>query len=184
MIRRSLGFAYLALGRVDQDAGQLDRARGRAEQALTLLEQFGDRRAVALALADLGSTATAQRDFASAYHHLVLSLRTQEEIGDIVGIAMVQDRFAALAAAQGQAAVHSGWAERRQHCAIRPDRAFRRSCRGSWMSSSSGCVGRWGRWPTRPSLPGERYRAKRRSRSPGNDSVLAGRRKAIEARRC
>ena len=100
--RRAQGFAYLGLGRIEQQAGEI--ARARTQHGLSLLKQYGDRRAVALALADLGSIATTERDFACAYQHLVLSLRMQEEIGDAAGLAMVLDRCAAFAAAQGQAA--------------------------------------------------------------------------------
>src|SRR5262249_54871654 len=101
---RSLGFTFMNLGRIHQAAGDLERARERTQQALGLLEHDADRRAVALALADLGSIDTSRRDFSAAYQHLARALRTQVDVGDQVGIAMIMDRFAELAAAQGDAA--------------------------------------------------------------------------------
>src|SRR5207237_8796623 len=83
---RVLGSLYLELGMMEQETGQHERARGASERALALLEECGDQRGVAIALAILGNAATARREFIAAYHHLARSLATAQgsvEPGDI-----------------------------------------------------------------------------------------------------
>jgi DNA-binding CsgD family transcriptional regulator len=95
-------YLYLSLAAVLRDKGNYDGARTLGESGLKLLELYTDRRAVGLMLVDLGSTATAQRDFPAAFDFLSRSLRLNEEMGEPSGIAFVFDRFAVLAAALGQ----------------------------------------------------------------------------------
>jgi ATP/maltotriose-dependent transcriptional regulator MalT len=94
--------AWLYLARVLRDRGDLEAARQHAETAFEHLEKDVDRRGFALMLAELGTIATAQHDFRRAYEHLTSSLRVNQGLGEVLGIAFAFDRLAELASAQGQ----------------------------------------------------------------------------------
>jgi non-specific serine/threonine protein kinase len=94
----------VGLGAMAHELGDYERARRLTEHGLALLERSPDRRGVAIALANLGSTRTAQRAFGDAYRHLSRGLRICEDLGEPGSTAFVLDRFAILASAQGQAA--------------------------------------------------------------------------------
>jgi non-specific serine/threonine protein kinase len=94
--------AWMFLARVMRDKGDLDAATEHAETALKHLERDVDRRGLALMLNELGTIRTARRDFGQAYEYLMSSLRINQELGEVLGIAFVFDRLAALASAQGQ----------------------------------------------------------------------------------
>jgi predicted ATPase/DNA-binding CsgD family transcriptional regulator len=96
------GLFDVGLGSVAHDAGDYERARRVTERGLALLESTHDRRGVAIALANLGRTLTAQREFAAAYGYLRRSLAIWQELREPGSIAFVLDRFAVLASAQGQ----------------------------------------------------------------------------------
>jgi DNA-binding CsgD family transcriptional regulator len=98
------GMFDVGLGAVAHELGDLERARSLMQQGLVLLEGSPDQRGVAIALANLGNTRTAQREFSDAYSHLSQSLRICEDLGEPGSTAFVLDRFAILAAAQGQPA--------------------------------------------------------------------------------
>jgi len=96
------GLVKLDVAEAARDTGDYERAQALAESALQLLEREDDRRGVALALAHLGSTATARRDIKGAYDHLSRSLRLNYELSDPHGLAFVFDRFAVLASVMGR----------------------------------------------------------------------------------
>ena len=79
------------------------RSRSRvAEEGLAIVEGEPDGRALAIMLAELGTIATAQRDFRGGYDALARSLSVNEAIGEPSGFSLVFDRFAVLASAQNQ----------------------------------------------------------------------------------
>lgn len=92
-----------SLAVVAHDLSDDDRARGLALAAVDLYRQDGHRRHEALALANLGSIATAQGDYPGAASYLGASLSLQRELGDPAGMAFVLERHVGLAAAMGQA---------------------------------------------------------------------------------
>jgi predicted ATPase/DNA-binding CsgD family transcriptional regulator len=94
--------AWMFLARVMRDQGDLDAATEHAETALKHLERDVDRRGLALMLTELGTIETARRDFGQAYEHLMGGLRVNQELGEVLGVAFVFDRLAALACAQGE----------------------------------------------------------------------------------
>jgi non-specific serine/threonine protein kinase len=94
--------AWMYLARVMRDRGDLDSAKQHAETAFKHLEKDADRRGFALMLAELGTIATGRHDFRQAYEHLMSSLRVNQELGEVRGIAFVFDRLAELASAQAQ----------------------------------------------------------------------------------
>jgi predicted ATPase/DNA-binding CsgD family transcriptional regulator len=99
-----IGLSTIALGVVMQDRGDNAAARSLYERAAATCREPGDRRALALALANLGGAAAAERDFAAAHCSLAESIAVQQELGDLAGVAFVLERYAGLAAAQDQPA--------------------------------------------------------------------------------
>ena len=92
----------LSLASVLREMGAYDRARAVAEEGMAIVEGEPDGRALAVMLAELGTIATAQRDFSGGYDALSRSLRVNEAIGEPSGFSLVFDRFAVLASAQNQ----------------------------------------------------------------------------------
>ncbi len=92
--------AYVTLGVMLQELGDYDAAQSCTEAALVRFRQHGNRREVALVLANLGSIAVARGDMVAANERLRECLVIQQELIDAAGIALVLERFAALAAGQ------------------------------------------------------------------------------------
>jgi hypothetical protein len=84
------------------DQGEYDAAQSQTETTLAFFRRQGDRRGEVLALASLGSVASARGEFATAWERLGESLAVQRELADTAGIAFVLERFAGLAAARRQ----------------------------------------------------------------------------------
>jgi predicted ATPase/DNA-binding CsgD family transcriptional regulator len=99
---RSLALVNLALSGVDQDEAHIERARQRTEQALTMFERCGDIRGATLALANLGRSACAAREFTVASECLTRSLLLARQMAEPASLALVLDSFAVLATARGQ----------------------------------------------------------------------------------
>ncbi len=76
------GAGHLAYGQ-----GDYDDARGLLEESLRLYRQFGDKRGIAIALAQLGRLSHGQGDHASATTVLEESRALFEELGDELGLA-------------------------------------------------------------------------------------------------
>src|SRR6185295_15131441 len=76
-------------------------ARGLYEQSLALQRTFGDRRATAMILANLGLTAIDLGDPAAARTHLVESATLARDLRDGAAVALALEGLAGLAAARG-----------------------------------------------------------------------------------
>ncbi len=92
----------LILAVVLQELGDYDAAQQLTESTLSEYQEYGEWRALAVALANLGSIAIARGDFAAARQRLNESLVIGVEMRDLAGTAFVLERFVGLVAAQRQ----------------------------------------------------------------------------------
>jgi DNA-binding CsgD family transcriptional regulator len=94
-----LGSALLNLAALLRDLSEHESARHVIREAIDLYSLHRDRRTMALALASLGSIATAEGDYPTADRYWRSSLTIEQELGELAGIAYVLERYAVLAAA-------------------------------------------------------------------------------------
>lgn len=104
---RSLGdsngvaLALSHLGDLARARGRLDDASKLYEESFAIYEQLGNKSGAASAATDRGDTAIEARDPGSARQFLEAALSLSGDLGDRLGIVRVLERFAALAAVEG-----------------------------------------------------------------------------------